>query len=467
MKRIFYISVLLTLCCLPMAAQLNGTGYYRFRNAQNTSDYISMTNDKFNYNTIIEIACGGLSNATSSEGKARALDCAEKYLKTDIHMVADPDIINPASVIYAKKKNTNNSDYDYNLIGQGTSLLTLTQGKHKASVELNFDDRYVTIEKVGGSGAQTLYTAKIELKSSTYVFLVGYPNLGTRYLVDNNGFFSINESSSNTNAKWYIEPVNYFNVVPEFGYGDKFYTTLYVPFAFKLSGQVENAYVVKSISTDGLLELENVATNGETVPAGTPVLLECLSDNPTDCQLIPQDMPLFTEPQYVVSTDAPAASTATNYEEINLLQGNYYSNTDGDITIVRGRNTSQTFTFNVDHYTGSSDNLFVLGITSSGKLGMVKSTDVITGGNPNAMPANKAWIEYSGSAELVFPFTVSTLGDVNRDGNIDVLDILAVINIIRDRADGFDYDYDAADVDGSGDYSVLDINGIINIIRGR
>ena len=65
-----------------MAAQLNGTGFYRFRNAQNTSDYISLANDKFNYTTCISTACGGLSEALSSAGQARALECAGKFLQT-------------------------------------------------------------------------------------------------------------------------------------------------------------------------------------------------------------------------------------------------------------------------------------------------------------------------------------------------------------------------------------------------
>ena len=39
---------LLALCALPCMAQINGTGYYRIYNAQNTSDYITIANDKFN-----------------------------------------------------------------------------------------------------------------------------------------------------------------------------------------------------------------------------------------------------------------------------------------------------------------------------------------------------------------------------------------------------------------------------------
>lgn len=452
-------SALVMLCSLPTMAQLNGTGFYRFRNADRTGDYISLTNDKFNFTTAIGTACGGLSKASSSDGQARALECVGKYLQTDIHMVEDAECIDPAAVIYAKKKNTNTSNYDYNLIGQGTSLLTLTTGTYPGSVELEFKDRYITIDKVSGSGAETLYTAKIELKSDTYVFLVGYPTLGTRYFVDNNGTFSINTSSSAANAKWYIEPVTHFNVSPQVEFGGKYYTTLYVPYAFKLSGQVLNAYVVTAINADGTLELEKVATAGGTVPAGTPVLLECGSKATADCQLIPTGAPLFTAPDPSLTTGAPAASTATNYTGTNLLKGNYYCNTDGTMTFPTSDGTSS---FNANHFTAPTNpQKYVLGITS-GKLGFVKATGT-------AMPANKAWLEYTGSAELVLPFENVKLGDVNKDGDVTIADVTALVNILRggDTSQYDQYDQKAADVNEKNGVNVDDINALVDMILNQ
>ena len=299
---------LAALCALPAVAQLNGTGYYRFRNAAQTSDYISLANDKFNYHTCISIACGGLTAALSSAGQARALACAGKYLSTDIHMVNDADIIIPGAVIYAKKKNTNPSNYDYNLINQGTSLLTLTTGLYDGNMDLDFYDNYINIVKASGSGATTLYTASITLKAQNN----SMANLGTRYFVDDNGTFTINTSSSATNAKWYIEPVTHFNVQPEVELNGKWYTTLKVAFAFTLSGSVEKAYAITANSA-GVLQYQEITG---TIPAGTPVLLQCGSPNAADCQLIPQGEPVFTAPQQVVNTNAPptcwaAPTTAT------------------------------------------------------------------------------------------------------------------------------------------------------------
>ncbi len=456
-RRFFLLLALAFTGALNCMAQLNGTGFYRFRNAAQTTDYISITNDKFNYTTAISTACGGLSQASSSDGQARALECAGKYLETDIHLVKDADCINPGSVIYAKKKNTSSTN-DYNLIGQGTSLLTLTTGTYPGTVNLKFEDRYVTIDKVSGSGANTLYTAKIELKSSTYVFLVGYPNLGARYLVDDNGKLAINESISAQNAKWYIEPVNHFNVAPEVEFGGKYYTTLYVPFAFTLSNNVAKAYVVTAIAADGSVEIEEVAANGETVPAGTPVILECTSNVTADCQLIPTGgAPLFTAPNVSITTGAPAASTATNYTGTNLLKGNYYCNQDGAMSFTTQSGTSS---FNANHYTARTNKMYTIGITASEKLGFVKATGT-------AMPANKAWIEYDGTAELVLPIENNTLkGDVNMDGEVDVTDVTTLVDYILER-DPSPCDVDACDVNEDTTIDVGDVTSLVDIILNK
>lgn len=459
--------VLFLLASLSSQAQLSGTGFYRFRNAERTNEYISMANDKFNYTTAIGTACGGLSQALSSAGQARALECAGKFLETDIHMVEDADCINPGSVVYAQKKNTNASNYDYNLIGQGTSLLTLTTGTYPGSVQLQFDNRYVTIEKSSGSGAETLYTAKIELKSSTSVFLYGQPSLGIRYLVDDGGKLAINASNSATNAKWYIEPVTHFNVQPEVEYGEKYYTTLYVPYAFTLSGQVEKAYAVSSIAADGTMEIgEAIASAGGTVPAGTPVILECASGVAADCQLIPTGSPIFTAPDVSVTAYAPTASTATNYTGTNILKGNYYCNQDGNLSYPT---PSGTGTIKASHFTAPTNpQKYVLGITASGKLGFVKPDETVP-----AMPANKAWLEYTGSAEeLVLPIEAETtlVGDVNKDGSQTIADVTALVNIILGKATpeaNPEYDFKAADVNDDKGITIADVTALVNIILGK
>ena len=59
------------------------------------------------------------------------------------------------------------------------------------------------------------------------------------------------------------------------------------------------------------------------------------------------------------------------------------------------------------------------------------------------------------------------LGDVNKDGNISVADVTALVNIILNR-DGIDqYDTSAADVNSDGMVSIADVTALVNIILGR
>ena len=85
------------------------------------------------------------------------------------------------------------------------------------------------------------------------------------------------------------------------------------------------------------------------------------------------------------------------------------------------------------------------------------------------MPANKAWLEYTGSAELVLPFEEETtvLGDVNRDGDVTIADVTALVNIILGKAtegDSNNYDFKAADVNGDDGITIADVTALVNMI---
>lgn len=66
--------------------------------------------------------------------------------------------------------------------------------------------------------------------------------------------------------------------------------------------------------------------------------------------------------------------------------------------------------------------------------------------------------------ETILPeISTNILGDVNKDGDVSVGDISAVINIIKGNREG--YDLVAADANLDGDISVADISAIISIIK--
>ena len=487
MKKIYTIVLLLSIV-LSTHAQLNGSGYYRVRNAQNTGNYISMANDKFSYQFLFGGSAdshfgsaqqigGGLTNLSDNTTTVKNLifKGAEIFLKNDIHLVEDADCIDPSSILYLQ----NSSGSLYNIIGQGTSLLTLTTGSYKASVELIFNDIYATIKREGGSGANAKYSVSVNIAASdvenisynSLKFALGkslfmsQAKLGSYYFYDNNGTFSINSSNSADNAKWYIEPVTYFNVKADAEFNGKYYTTLYVPFAYTLGNNVINAYAIKSIGVDGKLEIEPIATNGGTVPVGTPVLLECGSNVATECKLLlTSAIPTFSSAVNKVQY-APLAAKPVDDGQSNLLKGTYFQNEDPTFGYQYNRSGTSTDAQITLHNitTPTNPQKYVLGITESGKLGFVKATGT-------AMPANKAWLEYTGTGELVLPFKEPTKpGDVNRDGEVDVNDITAMVNIIlgKDDTEPYTYDHEAAELDGNDGITVGDLTVLVNIILNQ
>ena len=248
--------------------------------------------------------------------------------------------------------------------------------------------------------------------------------------------------------------------IEELVYNGKYYTTLYVPFAFTLSNGVEKAYVVSAINTDGTLETVEFA-NGETVPAGTPVILECNSSEASNCQLIPSGAPIFTDPD-ATAKSAPTSSTSSNYSGTNLLKGNYFCNQDDPYSYgIYSSNGVVTATLNLQNYTPRTKTIYTIGITASGKLGFIKPEDTVT-----AMPANKAWIEYDGTAELVLPIappTPTLKGDVNMDGDVDILDVTTLVDYILGENPS-PCDVDACDVNENGEINVIDVTSLVDII---
>lgn len=62
--------------------------------------------------------------------------------------------------------------------------------------------------------------------------------------------------------------------------------------------------------------------------------------------------------------------------------------------------------------------------------------------------------------------TTYLLGDINGDGNVDVSDINAIINIMLGKAQASDF-VGIADVTGDNSIDVSDVNAVINIMLGK
>ncbi|MBQ6190566.1 MAG: dockerin type I repeat-containing protein [Bacteroidaceae bacterium] len=60
-------------------------------------------------------------------------------------------------------------------------------------------------------------------------------------------------------------------------------------------------------------------------------------------------------------------------------------------------------------------------------------------------------------------------GDVNKDNQISIADVTALVNIIlgKDNSEPYQYDHEAADVNGDNTVSIADVTALVNIILGK
>ena len=61
------------------------------------------------------------------------------------------------------------------------------------------------------------------------------------------------------------------------------------------------------------------------------------------------------------------------------------------------------------------------------------------------------------------------IGDVNRDGLINIADVTALVSIIlgHDSNEPFVYDHLAADVNRDGEINIVDVTSLVNIILNQ
>ncbi len=137
-------------------------------------------------------------------------------------------------------------------------------------------------------------------------------------------------------AKWIIEPVkdnaaDYFGVAPVSkmkGKNGKYFTSLYTDFPMQIVDNM-NAYIVESIGTTGAekgyAQCTKIASQGDIIPAGTPIVLECETTQSFSNRLLP-----------IANTDA----APTN----NILKGVFFD--EAKATIETGGKTVRVFNIN-------------------------------------------------------------------------------------------------------------------------
>ena len=229
------------------------------------------------------------------------------------------------SVVYIENEGGN----QYNIISQGTDayqsvgrLLTLT---------------------TASASQQTYFASATESGVTVYLYDEQYQGSVGRLSTS-----SSTGGGSELYRHWRMLPVsatddnNYFGVKGNVQVGGKYYTAFHASFPYTFASSGMKAYIVTKLDGDLAVwkEVEG------TVAAATPVIIACAGENASSNRL------------NLELQDGTALSD-------NLLLGVYFNNTDVDYI------DESSYHFNAKKYNPATMRL--LGITSEGKLGFVKS----------------------------------------------------------------------------------------------
>lgn len=255
-------TLLLFLLLFPsmLFAQFKGSGFYRVTN-YSSGRYI----------WVVDYT-GGIVG-TSADSHA-----------IQLHAGFDNSVSNPQSIIYISDKG---QGY-YDLKAQGTGIYKIL-GQY---VQINIKD--------ASRGICTVEAAKGGLQ-----FSLGDTNTDRGF-----GYTELTIYGKSTNNRWIVTPVssasdNYFGIKPTFSIGNKHYAPFFAEFAYRFVSSGMKAYKLSKVNHElkvGIIE--EITT--EVIPAETPVLIECTSENASDNR--------------IELLDQAASPLSGN----NLLRGNYH-----------------------------------------------------------------------------------------------------------------------------------------------
>ncbi len=339
---------------LAAHAQLNGNGYYRIQNVV-TERYMSLSD---NHSQGVDI--------TSTTVDAGAL-----VTRRDVDVVT----IDPGTVFYIR----NVSDNEYNISAQGANLHDMIS-------------YYVKLTALNDGSYRAW-----QIDHSQPIFLSDRNN----YPEDEQSYV---DTKTSTTQRWYIKPVNttdnYIGVKPKFEHNGKYYTTFFADFAFSFASTGMRALYINKIQGNGTATYKYIEG---TVPAETPVIIECSSESPADNIL-------------QIETTSPAAITD------NLLTGVFF-----------GMGVRSSDHFNCTPFDASI--MRVLGLTEDGSLAINNAetymADIMTKVGSNydytypvvkAIPHNTAYVKVDATtpAELKLFEDGDPAGIVDINGNSDI-----------------------------------------------
>lgn len=240
MKK-FLLLAIAVVSALSAAATLNGNGFYRVQNAA-TKRFAYILDDRGSYD---------VANTTADVG-------AIVLYKDLMRSKSDP-----ATVLYFE----NSSGSFYDIASQGTSIYTILE-------------TYVKVYKA------------VEYEGDLTYYIYASKSGMARYLGDTRSDMNKEEGISSVDAQnerryWYVNPIDpasdeYFGIAPTVTAGGNYYCPLYAGFPFSAYSSGIKFYIVTDIDPIGVAVINEVTG---TVPAGTPVIVECANPLPSDNRL--------------------------------------------------------------------------------------------------------------------------------------------------------------------------------------
>lgn len=220
---------------LGAQAQLSGAGYYRVKNVS-SGRYMSL-----------------------SDNHSRGVDfnsCTADCGAMQTSKIMDNIYSDPGSIFYLDHID----GVSYNVVGQGTSLHDI----------INY---YIYISPVG-----SYYKIYQEQK-------------GQRVTLSDLDDVEEDESyvaTTGGKTTWYITPLNttdnYIGVKPTISVGDKHYAAVFAGYPYTLGTGMKAYYINKVIENEGVVIIKELTG---TIPAKTPVLIECSSTDISKNQITP------------------------------------------------------------------------------------------------------------------------------------------------------------------------------------
>ena len=262
----------------------------------------------------------------------------------------------------------------------------------------------------------------------------------------------------------------------------EYYTTLYTDFAYNLPEGVK-AFKVTDVTKVAGIQAEKYYAKKElitgTVPAQTPVLLASKEAKAVELTLVKEDGTAIENllkgndwmiNQYKITTPTVDKLFGIVHDALEMENmSNLYDEYVKKYEYLKMRNAG---TVNNKYFWGLSGDDIAEATTNVNQFVKTVAGPAFEA-NLEQLPANKAFLP-SDTSDLVY---ISIVGDVNRDGKVNISDVTALVDIILGKdaqqaaAQGMAkedfYDYNAAHVNDDDNINISDVTKLVDIILGK